>query len=256
MEIPGTTPSPFTAPVLASIGAALATMRAMGAVETARRTGDWIDCSFVDGAGLPLSGVAFRLTLPDGTTFEGALCGDGAIRRDVPEAGRYEVQLIEVFDAVWSSTRVRAGEAVGMSATTTGFDDGTPVVFTIYHRCARTADAVADVLQSSVRAGCAEAQWLRAPASSVALPDEPPAHDTLDFYFEVAVGKQVARSGRLEVIDDLSIHLTRPDGSAAAGGTYVAQLPGGGLRTGRLDADGRALERDVTPGQARVVLVG
>jgi len=258
LEPADTGPAPAFAPrpsalALAVAGAAMGGGRAAAATEISRRSGPWIECRFVDSAGLPLAGLPYLLTLPDGTTSAGTLCRDGAIRRDLPAAGRYELVLMDVHSAAWGLASAGVGERVQLSASAAGFVDGEPAVLVIFRRSVRDADETVAVIDAEVRGGRVESEWA---LEATAAPTTEPSDDhrlsvTDEFYFEVTVGECAARSDTLTITGDLSI-----EQPASAGSTYLAVLPDGRARTGRLDAAGRAVERGVPPGYARVLITG
>jgi hypothetical protein len=228
----------------------MAKTRPPEAKDSARRHGHWIECQFFDSAGYPLAGAPYVLTLPDGSRSEGKLGADGALRRDVTEAGRYEVVFADVRHARWGVERIRVGESVTMEAEAVGFEEGATAVFVVYRRGIRDADAMIDALEGSVASGHVSVQWRLDPARRATLdPNDETVPPGGDFYFEVIAGAAMARSGDLRLVDDLEIRLS--DGGAPLV-DYMVLLPDGSTRRGRLDALGDAVERDVAPGLSRV----
>ena len=73
------------------------------------------------------------------------------------------------------------------------------------------------------------------------------SYSSPEYYFEVIVGDQKARSGLLEYKDYVEIELKDEHGDPVANEEYILYLNNGEIRKGKLDANGYKKEEDVPP---------
>jgi uncharacterized Zn-binding protein involved in type VI secretion len=211
----------------------------------------WIEFEFVDSAGLPVAGVPYTFTDPDGVEQEGTLRSDGTIRVDGVSEGEGEVVLRSVHAAQWDTDRASPDDKLTLTADVIGFEDGTPAQVQLFERDLSGADTVVADIQTTVENGAVEVKWRYEYPPD--LPDEdhlrPEGEDRAfsapDYYFEVVVGPCTARSPVLLIADTLEIEVTTESGEAVSGQPYVIITGTGERRTGTLDRAGKARERDV-----------
>jgi len=211
----------------------------------------WIEFEFVDSAGLPVAGVPYTFTDPDGIKQEGSLRTDGTVRADGVSEGEGEVVLKSVHAAQWDTNRASADDKLTLSADVIGFEDGTPAQVQIFERDLSGADTVVADLTATVKNGHVEVKW------RYEYPPDLPDEDHLrsegedrtfsapDYYFEVVVGSCTARSPVLLVVDTLELEVTTEAGDPVANQPYVMVTGTGERRTGTLDGSGTATEKDV-----------
>jgi uncharacterized Zn-binding protein involved in type VI secretion len=218
----------------------------------------WIAFQFVDSAGLPVAGVPYAFTDPDGAETEGVLRTDGRLRADGVSEGQGEVVLRSVHAARWEKAEARTDESVRFSARTSGFENGTPATVQIVQSDLHGADVVVQTVSTYVQQGAIEGEYvfahLQTTDRKVPLSTHE-RHETYSaprFYFEVIVDNCTARSGFLEYQDYLEIELRNEQDEAVPRAEYFVQMPHGGVRTGKLDADGFGREDNLPPGKCLV----
>ncbi len=147
----------------------------------------------------------------------------------------------------WGSSTAKVGEEVTLSVSTTDLYENATVYFTIWADGAdRTKDEpVKKVLGTNV-GGKAEATW-----TWFYRPEEWPEPFTAKpkFVFTADSFKcaQVESSG-VEMGDELSITVYKPDGSKATNSKYIAILPDRSRREGATDTNGKIELKDLPPG--------
>jgi len=222
--------------------------------EPLTREEHWVEFQFVDSAGLPVSGVSYKFTDPDGQESEGVLRPDGRVCRDALNPGQCQVQLFSVSDAKWSKNKADVGEKVKLTAKTMGFDTGTPGLLQIYLRDNKGADRLVTILNVQVQSDALEAEWEFNFREHMEGGEgiEEKGYSSPAFYFEAIVGKCQARSGLLEYKDWIEIELTDENGKALANEDYIIYFSDGEIRKGKLDGSGKKREEKVPPAKHRV----
>ena len=216
----------------------------------------WFTIRFVDSAGLPVSGVPFRLTVPGEGERRGTLGASGRVRRSgLPDACTAEIVLESVFGAAWSATDAAVADELTLSAQTTGYDDGREVTFEVYQADLHGADRRLATLRTQVSGDAAEAHWrfeYPEPDERVPHAQLPDRYSAPSFYFIARVGARSARSGPLRLADDLEIELKDGEDRAIGNRPFEVTTASGERRTGRLDGAGTATLARVTAGPAVV----
>jgi len=223
--------------------------------EPAERREHWIEFAFRDAAGAPVQGTPYRLEPPAGAADDGWLNGHGRVGRDAVPAGEGAATVRGVHTARWERDVVEPGTAVAVTATTSGYDDGTPATIRILEVRVRGSDVVDDEIDTEVRGDEIKAEWRYERPSSSALtsasegPSQAPSTSPLELRAEVRVeGHPVpAHSGRLAVRDVLEGKVTDLEDEPRSGDAYrLARADR--LRTGSVDRSGSLEEREVAPG--------
>ena len=163
----------------------------------------------------------------------------------------------------WSASEARRGDVLTLSADVSGIPDGAECVVTIYEY---DEDGIHDritALPAVVSDGRIELTWeyeYHEDTDEILTEDElqrygghynPPEYFFTITYTGVECGKN-QESGLLRFKDYIEIELLTEDGEPIPDEDYVLYLPDGSKREGKLDASGRAVERDVPPGRCRV----
>ena len=232
-------------------GTGEATPGRLGTNETIVFEKHWVEIAFLDAAGLPVSGIAYTFTDPDGETSDGVLRLDGTVRRDALSSGECTVKLFNLMQAAWTAEQARVGDTVQMTAKVEGFEPGTPARFQIFKRDLTGPDVVVDEVEAETQGETVEADW------TFAYPDDLKTSGTEQgeglsrpfFYFEVVVGPCQARSGLLEYRDVIKVTLLDADGQPVAQGDYVLYLGDGTIQQGKLDGSGSVTVDDVPIGR-------
>jgi hypothetical protein len=158
---------------------------------------------------------------------------------------------VRVRGAQWSRETVGRGEAVTMTAETRGAVDGRRARIRIFEFDDSGAHLPVTRMRTRVDRERVEAAWrFEYPGNVTEIVPEaeaPAGYVPPEYFFRVDVGGVTAESGRLAFRDTVTLeHRT------AAATRYEAHLADGTIRTGRTDADGRAVLEDVPPGPVDV----
>jgi uncharacterized Zn-binding protein involved in type VI secretion len=234
---------------------ASAAMAGSEGAEPVERSEHWIEFAFRDAAGYPVQGNPYRFDPPDGEPEEGWLNGDGRVRRDAVSDGEGAATVRGVHAARWGRDVVEPGASVAVTATTCGYDDGTPAAVRILEVRVRGADVVVDDIDTEVTGNEIEAEWRYERPPSPALTSvsdgahRAPVASPLEFRAEVRVeGHPVpAHAGRLAVRDVLEGTVTDLEDDPRPGDAYRLTRDDA-LRTGSVDRSGTFEEREVAPG--------
>ncbi len=234
-----------TAVAAAKAGAALATG---GSKEVKTQKGHWIEFACVDSAGLPVGGVPYRFTAPDGTVTESTLAGDGRIRRDGLTAGQGKIELLGISNARWSKAKAGVGESVSMQADVEGFPAGTPATYRVFVRDIDGPDRPVAEIAATTQGTSLTGSWAFAyPEEGAQLEgDAADGYSAPQFYFEVSVASARSRSALLTIEDVIEIKLLNAEGQPAANEPYVVVFSNGAVRKGKLDRNGCARETGVS----------
>ena len=208
----------------------------------------WFAAAFVDSAGLPVSGVPFRLKVPGEGERRGTLGASGRIRRaGLAAAGAAEIVLESVYGAAWSAEQAKPGDALTLSAKTEGVEAGTAAEFEIVCQELSGPDTVIARLRAEVQGDAVEAEWSYAYQGGA-----PAGYSRPRFYFTVHVGPLSTRSGVLDLDDSVEIKMEDADGRPLADQPYVLEAGNGEIRRGTLSSQGTAEEKGLPPGQVSV----
>lgn len=233
---------------------ASARVAAFDNLESTTKLEHWVEFQFVDSAGLPISGVHYKFTDPDGDESYGVLRPDGTIRRDGLSEGECEVVLMHVSNAQWEKEEAEVGETVTMSADVEGFEDGTPATFQVFKRDLKGPDVVVAEVPAEVKGGEVEGEW------TFVYDEENPERKTIKnpqysspaFYFDIIVERVISRSKLLTLQDFIELELTDPFGNPIPDEEYIVVAPNGEVRKGKLDGNGYAKEEGLAPGYCDV----
>ncbi len=224
--------------------------------ESSTKVDHWVEFVFVDGAGNPVSGLAYEFTGPNGETSGGILQPDGRVKRDALPPGECKVRLLHLFSARWSVRTARVGEKVALSARVVGFRDNEEAMFHIYERDISQPDRKIAQLPASVRGNALGAEWAY-PAPTLGDPDKPEAASAIpysspEYYFDVTLGPCIAHSPVLRIENSLDLSRKDGNGSPVAKALYVLRVPDGSLRKGQLDDRGQKREEKLPVGRSLV----
>lgn len=238
-----------------SVSAANAALVSATMADPAREEPDnhFIDFVFEDKAKLPVGGMKYTLTNPDNKLSHGFV-GKQIKKTGVPE-GSYTVELKAIVDAQWSVKKAEVDEEVDITIDVIGIDAGEKAIIKIYEQ-SYYGDILRDVLEAQVSGDSITAQWNYTRKEENSEPElvqktGGPLHLTY-CYFRVDVAGCSERSGMLLINDELEILLTNDKGEPVPNEPYRVRLPTGEIRQGTLDSDGKATERQISPGKVQV----
>ncbi len=133
----------------------------------------------------------FLLIKPNGT-IERAYLSNGVFRKDDVPAGNYRARFKYLAEARWCARQIESGSEVEMHTIASGFDAGTPIVFTVYKWAQPSDTKPVAKIQTYVKDGAASATWRHEQAVGEPAGDE--------YVFEVASGAKWAASDILPVV--------------------------------------------------------
>jgi uncharacterized Zn-binding protein involved in type VI secretion len=223
--------------------------------EASTKEEHWAEFQFVDSAGLPVSGVHYKFTDPDGKESEGVLKPDGKIRRDALNAGQCKAQLFSVSNAKWSKDKADVGEKVKLTADVEGFEDGTKTSVQIFRRDIKGPDVPIQTIEVDIKNRAIETSWEyilpeNKERERIEYPWE--KYSAPEYYFEVNIGQCKARSRLLSYRDWIEIRLKDQDGNPLANQEYELHLPDGSIQKGKLDGNGYKKVENLPPGRCFV----
>ena len=228
--------------------------------ESTTKLEHWVEFKFVDSAGLPVSGIPYKFTDPDGNEASGVLQLDGRLTRDAVNEGQSSVILCGIKEVKWSKDMAEVGDELTLTATLEGFEDGEQALVQIFKRDLRGPDVLVEERPEKIQSEQIETKW------TYALPEvdedvdldggsdlTSTAHFSAPaFYFEVLAGPCKGRSGLLALEDFIEIELKDDEGKALADLDYILYLPNGEIRTGKLDGGGKVKEEKIPAGFCHV----
>ena len=226
--------------------------------ESSTKQEHWVEFEFVDKAGKPVSGIAYKFTDPDGNESEAVLRLDGTIRRDGISQGQCKAVLMHVSNAKWSKNEADVGEEVELTAEAEGFEDGTQAQIQIYKRDIHGPDVVIETIEAEVSRGKIEAKWTyqlqpdedQEDKEIIVMEDE--IYKAPQYYFDVIVEHITAHSGILEYKDYIELELKDVDDKPVGGAEYYLYCPNGEVKKGKLDSNGTKKIEKIVPGRYRV----
>jgi len=166
----------------------------------------------------------------------------------VIRAGRYE-------NLRWDRKEARRGDTVKLLADAEEVRDGTRVTAQIFEHDDDGGHDPITAVEGEVKDGAFEALWdyeYFEDTDAIPTADEAEqGYSPPEYFFRIDEGEPVD-SGLLGFRDYVEISLTLGGTKPAADEEYVLTLPDGSERKGNLDADGKAVEQKVPPGNFTV----
>ncbi|MBD3320051.1 MAG: hypothetical protein GF350_03045 [Chitinivibrionales bacterium] len=229
-----------------------------GNTQAAQPENHTLDVTFVDKAGLPVGGVAYKMKWPDGKTTGGVL--GGKIKRTGVPDGDYDITLRAITGATWDKQEAEVGQSVKMQVETVGFDNGEKAEIQIFVNNASLGDHLLDTITTEIKGNKIEKQWkLEINDKYLELCSEKAGSGRYSqpcFYYEITSGELSVKSSFLYYKDYIEIELKDHNNDPVANEEYELHLPTGEIRKGTLDGNGYKKEENVPPGNCRVVFPG
>ncbi len=213
----------------------------------------FLDVSFTDKGGSPITGVGYTVTSPDGKQTSGLLAGK--IRRSGIEPGTYEIKLHAITNACWSVEEAHIGDTVTLSAKTSGIESGTKATFIIYVRDFHSPDRELLTITSEVNNDKVEAQWTTAVDErllEIQNANIQYGYSSPLYYFVVSAGECEARSRMMKLWDVIEIKLLDEEGNGIGNKKCRVKCPNGEIRESTLDGQGYVKVERVLPGRVEV----
>jgi uncharacterized Zn-binding protein involved in type VI secretion len=214
----------------------------------------YLDISFEDKGGKPITGVKYTIKDPDGKESEGVLVG--RVKKSGLKEGSYDISLTAIVNAEWSTNKAKAGETVKLKAETAGIRDGEKASFHIHIRDSNYADRQLTTVKGEVSGDKAEVEWqLEVDEDLLEIQTDKERVGRFSapvYYFTVEAGGFQSRSPFLDIVDKMEVSIVDEDGNPVRNKDYRLFLASGEVRTGTLDSDGKVKLDDVPPGRVRI----
>jgi len=163
---------------------------------------------------------------------------------------------VKINNPKWSQATAQRGDILGIGADIEGAPDGTEALIEIYEQDADGAHDFITKIPTLVKNQRVEAQWqFQYVDDTDDIPtaeEDERGYNPPEYFFKIIIGCAEARSGLLQFRDWVEIELKDEDGNPMANQDYVVHLPDGKEKKGKLDGQGRAVERDLPPGRYRL----
>jgi hypothetical protein len=164
-----------------------------------------------------------------------------------------------ITNARWDKKEARRGDVVKLLADTEGIPDGTEVDISILEWDQDSAHDPVCALSTYVRESKIELEWEYQYQEDT---DDIPSEEELqpvdrhyrhpEYFFKVTLDRCEAESELLLFKDWMELTLAGSDEGMASKLEYELTLPDSTKRTGKLDQNGKAVEKDLPPGVIKV----
>ncbi len=159
---------------------------------------------------------------------------------------------VQITNVKWDKKEARRGDTLKLTADVKGPPDGSEASVEIYELDSDGAHELIAKIPVGVKDKKVETLWEYGYHDDTK--DIPTVHEAEKgyhpprYFFCVKVGEVSAESGPLEFKDWIDLEFKDDHGNPIPGIDYVLYLPDGNQRKGKLDTEGKALEKDVPPG--------
>ncbi|MCK5125880.1 MAG: PAAR domain-containing protein [candidate division Zixibacteria bacterium] len=209
-----------------------------------------LDVSFVDKSGKPVTGVAYKVKLPDGNEVEGKLTG--RIQKGGLKEGSCEIELKAIIKAEWSEPEARVGDKLKLSAEAVGVKDGVKGEFQIYMKDFSAADKIIDTIKADLSGGKIEGEWeYQYPQDEEddSSDDQRKGYSHPKYYFIAKIENAARRSDYLYFKDYIEVRLKNSEGNAIGNKQFRLFFDNGEIKTGTLGSNGYKKVENVPPGR-------
>ena len=212
-----------------------------------------LSVKFVDGGGKPIVGPTYRVK-GEGLVESGVLAGK--VSKTGVKAGNYDIELMSITKAEWSTQTIQGGDSVKLQVEVDGVESGAEATFQIFIRDLDTSDQLLTTLSAKVQDGMAETEWK--PAEDEKLQafcdrkDYSQGYSQPSFLFTVSVSGMSARSSVLKYEDWIELTAVDSKGNIAKDMTYKVILPNGEVREGEFGSAGKVKLENIPLGRVKV----
>lgn len=163
---------------------------------------------------------------------------------------------VEITNLKWDKKEARRGDILKLTADVKGVPDGTEALLQILEHDSDGAHDLVTKFTLEVKNKKVELDWeyeYHEDTDDIPTKDEAAkGYNPPEYFFTVAIGGVTEKSGLLTFKDWVDIVLKNQDGKPIPDEDYVIHLPDGATRKGKLDSEGKAIEKDVPPGKYTV----
>jgi uncharacterized Zn-binding protein involved in type VI secretion len=210
----------------------------------------YVECEFVDSAGKPLSGVAYKLTDPNNQVIKGVTSSEGKVYHSgYSKSGSFKLEVKGVKTAKWEKEKGKAGEEVKMEAEVDGVEDGADAVIGVFaqkseneYLLAKTIDC--KVSGKKIKGSFKLAEKMEKPKAGEAPKEAPPS----SYFFVAMVDGLVGVSNLLRMSDTVELKFKDEDGKPLSGMEYALTFGDGSIKKGKLDGSGAVKLENVPHG--------
>ncbi len=219
-----------------------------------RTENHYVECTVVDSADLPLQGLRYKLTDPDGQKIAGAVATGGRIRHDgYSQAGSFKVEFACLVNVKWSKAKCKPGEMLTLKADAEGFENGVACPIMIFEALGNGNQRLLKTLPTQIQGNKVTGEWALTKEELAKVEADGPKGKVEYFFILVAEGI-VGVSDRMQCLDDAKIEILDPDEKPLAAAKYELHLRDGSVRTGQVDKQGKAEQKDIPAGPYTIVL--
>lgn len=203
-----------------------------------------------DQGGNPVFGISYDIDTADGHHFESVAFG--SIAHELEKSGDSTISLKTITRVKWSQENLKIGDKVQMQVSTAGFVSGTPATVDLMLRDINSGARVVKSFKTEVKDNQIRVDWeVEVPEDLIERQQEAYEQGVLVcpyYLFRVQVGGLTKRSRIAAVRDDITIALKGYEDNPLSDTEYELRASNGEIRTGKLDANGEAEEKDVAAG--------
>ena len=205
----------------------------------------------------PLHGIKYKITFSDGSTKEGMFENGHAKFPDAPP-GNFELEVDgyefvykppgKIIKAHWGQNKAKIGEEVKMIVDVKDFDDGTKAKFEIWEKDADGKNDLIEQIDGEVKENKVETVWVYSTeeVEENMEDDNEEEKGEPEYFFDVTIEEEKARSGILKFTHTLEIYL-EDEKKPLDNVKYRVTLSDGTVRTGKFK-DGWAKIEDASFG--------
>ncbi len=225
-------------------------------VESVTKEKNWIEFEFVDKTGNAISGVHYKFTDTENNETIAVIKPDGRIKRDGIKEGQCKVELYDLFSAEWSEDNAKIGDKIKLKVKSIGIDNGSKVEFRIFVKDINYSDHLLTKLEAEIKSDKAEVEWeLKVDENLIKIVEHKESigrYSQPFFYFDAYCNELTAKSGILNVKDEVEVVFKDEDGKAIKDKEFKIILPSGEIKKGKLDGSGKAKIENVPPGEVKI----
>jgi hypothetical protein len=212
--------------------------------------GHYLHVELQDQGGNPVFGVGYELDTADHEHSEGVAYG--VIKSELTKSGDSTIALKAIKQIKWSQDDLHIGDTVQMLVETAGFVSGTPATIDLLLRDVNSGAKKVQSFEAKVQGDKISVDWkVGVPEDLIEKQKEAFEKGILVcpyYFFRVQLGGLTARSKMLPARDDIKIALKGYDENPLGDTKYELRASDGEVRSGKLDSNGEAEEKDVAAG--------
>jgi len=207
--------------------------------QTTQTQNHFVDVLVQDKKKKPLTGMVYKLKDPLGAQLPGATSPKGKIRHEgYAAAGSYEVQLLSLANAKWSSSKVEFGKPVDLSVDCDGIEDGTEILFHLTAEINGHQKVWFRSFKAVVQGNKAKGTWAM-DSDQLETLMEGHLGELTGVAFLAECAHAATASGAMEIVANLEWDLVDGEGNALADTEVEVETRPGKIDKKKTDANGK-----------------